>query len=92
MAESGTIIAILLKRVVKYALIFFVDWSRFIGLALRAKLEAMAAKEDKRTIIEHSRKAGVQENPDGSMPLDHELFAGEVHGRCRANCVSPRPQ
>ena len=63
----------------KYALIFFVDWSRFIGLALRAKLEAMAAKEDKRTIIEHSRKAGVQENPDRSVPLDHELFAGEVH-------------
>ncbi|MHC4487665.1 MAG: tetratricopeptide repeat protein [Planctomycetota bacterium] len=46
---------------------------------MRAKLEAMAAKEDKRTIIEHSRKAGVQENPDGSVPLDHELFAGKVH-------------
>ncbi len=42
-------------------------------------MEAMAAEEDKRTIIENSRKAGVQENPDGSVPLDHELFAGEVH-------------
>lgn len=39
----------------------------------------MAAKESRRTVIEHSRKAGVQEKPDKPVPLDRELFAGEVH-------------
>jgi tetratricopeptide (TPR) repeat protein len=38
----------------------------------------MAAKENKRTIVENSREAGVQENTF-EVPLDHELFAGEVH-------------
>ncbi|MHC4171511.1 MAG: tetratricopeptide repeat protein [Planctomycetota bacterium] len=38
----------------------------------------MAAKKDKRTITEHSREVGAEENTS-EVPLDHELFAGEVH-------------